>query len=95
LKFIDPGIIDKQIQLLEDRLVQKGMPEDQIEMTMKITKKIMTAEIAPFVVIFNYIFWGFILSLITSAFIKKEGDPFNSAMHEIDHNQGLEESSNQ
>jgi hypothetical protein len=90
LKFIDPGIIEKMLQITEEQMMQKGMPDNQVEMAMNMTRKMMQPEIAPIFVVLAYVFFGFIFSLITSAIIKKEGNPFQQAMGEIKDEQKTE-----
>ncbi|NCO56516.1 MAG: hypothetical protein GW876_14110, partial [Bacteroidetes bacterium] len=34
--------------------------------------------------VFSYTFWGFIFSLITSAFLKKKSNSYDAAMAEIE-----------
>jgi len=76
---IDPGLVTKQLAMIEEGLVQKGVPQEGIDAGMKITAKMMTPAImAPFSILVN-VFYGLILSLIISIFIKKEGNPLIEA----------------
>jgi hypothetical protein len=72
---IDPGLINKMLALSEEESLKRGLTQEQIDMTMKITKKIMTAPVLTIFSIFGNMFFGTILSLIVAAFVRKEGNP--------------------
>lgn len=76
--FIDPGMLEELVLRAEDQMYDQGLPEDQIELAMGMTKKFMQPGPMAAMVVFSYTFVGFLLSLITSAILKKEGDPFGS-----------------
>ena len=76
-KFIDPGIIDKILSMQEDTLTKKGLTSEQIDMAMTMTKRMMTPVWMVIWGLVGMMFWGTILSLITSAFTKKESTPFS------------------
>lgn len=72
---IDSGLTDKQLAFVEEKMLAKGAPQEAIDASMSIQRKIMKPEImAPFSILGN-MFWGTIISLIVSIFIKKEGNP--------------------
>ncbi|HAM10403.1 MAG: hypothetical protein A2X04_10540 [Bacteroidetes bacterium GWF2_41_9] len=72
---IDSGLTDKQLAFLEEKMLEKGAPQEAVDVGMAIQRKIMKPEIlAPFSIL-GSMFWGTILSLIVSIFIKKEGNP--------------------
>ncbi|HUX95229.1 MAG TPA: DUF4199 domain-containing protein [Bacteroidales bacterium] len=72
---IDTGLTEKQLAFLEEKLLTKGMPQEAVDAGMAIQRKIMKPEImAPFSIL-GSMFWGTVLSLIISIFIKKEGNP--------------------
>jgi hypothetical protein len=72
---IDSGLTEKQLAFVEEKMLQKGAPQEAVDAGMAIQRKIMKPEIiAPFSVL-GGVFWGTILSLIVSIFIKKEGNP--------------------
>jgi hypothetical protein len=72
---IDPGLINKMLALSEEESMKRGYSQEQIDMGMKITKKIMTAPVLTIFSIFGTMFVGTILSLIDAAFVRKEGNP--------------------
>jgi hypothetical protein len=72
---IDSGLTEKQLAFVEEKMLEKGVPQEAADAGMAIQRKIMKPEImAPFS-LFGSMFWGTILSLIISIFIKKEGNP--------------------
>lgn len=82
LKFIDPSIIDKQLELTQQKMVEKGLNEEQLEMAMKVTKQWMTPAMSFIISIFSFAFISLIISLITSIFIRKDTNPFDTAMQD-------------
>ncbi|MBL4586846.1 MAG: DUF4199 domain-containing protein [Flavobacteriales bacterium] len=74
--FIDPDMLEQLILRAEDQLYENGMPDDQIEMAMSYTRKLMQPGPMAFMVVLTYTFVGFIVSLITSAIVKKEDSSF-------------------
>jgi hypothetical protein len=84
-KFIDQGLIDQMLSFTEEKLLGKGISEDMIEQQIEMQRKFMTPAIMSLSQIFSGVIIGFIISLITSIFLrKKTEDGFNAAMHEID-----------
>lgn len=73
---IDPGLVDKLLAAAEEQLAQRGMTGDQIDMAMKVTKKMMSPPLMAVFGLIGNMFWGTIISLITSAITKKEPTPF-------------------
>ncbi|NOY36327.1 MAG: DUF4199 domain-containing protein [Chlorobi bacterium] len=74
-KFIDPGLIDKLISFSEQKLVDRGMTDEQIEMAMKISGKFMNPYFIAINTLWGYVFIGVIISLFEGIFLKREGEP--------------------
>lgn len=74
--FFDQSSIQKILDLTEEKLVQKEMTEEQIEMAMKYTAKFMTPIWMSAINILSYTFWGTIISLIIGIFTKKTDPSF-------------------
>ncbi len=68
MKYIDPSILEQMKILTEQKLIDKGIPESQIDMSMKMISPGMIA----FGTIFSFSFWSFLLALIIAFFIRKE-----------------------
>ncbi|TVR70994.1 MAG: DUF4199 domain-containing protein [Marinilabiliales bacterium] len=77
-KVIDPGLMDKMYLMMEEAYYEAGMSDSQIEMTMDMAKRFTNPVMMAVFGIFGSAFFGFLFSLITSIFLKKEGDPFES-----------------
>jgi len=73
LKFIDPGEIEKMLAMAQDQLSEKGMSDEQVEMALSMSKKMMTPLIMSVSTIFSWTFYGFLISLLTSIFLKING----------------------
>ena len=76
--FIDPDMLEEMLIRTEDEIYSQGMPESHVDMAMEMTRKFMTPGPMAVVVVFSYTIVGFIASLILSAILKKEGDPFQA-----------------
>lgn len=73
---IDPSLTNKLIAFVEEQMAKSGrVPEGTLDTVMAFQKKILKPEImAPLGLIYN-MFYGTVISLIISIFIKKEGNP--------------------
>lgn len=76
--FIDPDMLEELILRAEDQMYDNGMPDDQVEMAMGYTRKFMQPGPMAAVVVFSYTFVGFLVSLVTSAIVKKEDPSFDA-----------------
>lgn len=85
-KFIDAEMLEQLILRAEDQLYDQGMPDDQVEIAMQYTRKFMAPVPMAAMVVLSYTFVGFIISLITAAILKNEGDPFASVSSDSDDN---------
>ncbi len=73
---IDPGLVEKSFQVIEERMAKKGLPDEQIEMIVSRMRE-RSSPVKTLVIGFvAFTVFGIIISLITSAFVKKEGNPF-------------------
>jgi len=70
-KYIDPSLLDKMESLQEDLMIKKGIPDDQIEQMSGILSKFKSPVFLVFSNLFGYAIYGFIISMITSIFVKK------------------------
>lgn len=78
LTFIDPTLIDKMLEITEKEMFNKGLSDDQIEMALKMSAKLMKPGIMAIMGFAVSMFFGFILTLIVAAFLKKEQDIFSA-----------------
>jgi len=78
-KFIDPDLVKKQLAFAEEMLVQRNTPQQAMDAALAMQKKMMVPEfIAPMSIISN-MFFGTLISLIISIFVRKEGNPLVDA----------------
>ena len=73
--FIDTGLAAKQLAFAEEAMVKKGMPQATIDAAMAMQAKFMKPGIMSLFVIIGSLFYGTIISLVVSIFVKKEGNP--------------------
>lgn len=71
-RFIDPGLVDKIFEMTEEKLYDRGLSEDMIEMQIRAMSKMMTPGIMAVFGFISYLFWGTVFSLILAAILKKE-----------------------
>ncbi len=75
---IDPGLMDKTYLMMEEAYYDAGMTDSQIEVAMDMAKRFTNPVMMAVFGVFGSAFMGFIFSLITSIFLKREADPFES-----------------
>jgi len=73
---IDPDLTQKLIVASQDKLVDQGMAEAQIEQAMSITRIFIKPVVMGVMGVFVSTFFGLLVSLIVGIFLKKEGNPF-------------------
>ena len=74
---IDPGLMEKSIRVIQEEMLNSGMPADQVESMTQIQQKFRTPFMMLISSVFTYSLLGLIFSLITSAFLKKDKPLFN------------------
>ncbi len=80
-KFIDPALIDQLMTFTEEKMLQRGMSEDQVESMINMSKKMMTPTLMSISQVFSLTLMGFIFSLILALIFKKNpSNPF----HEVE-----------
>jgi len=72
LNYIDPEMINKMMDVVEQQYYDTGMSEEQIDQAMKIVSYMFSPVLMTVMTIFGGVFSGVILSLIMSIFTKKE-----------------------
>lgn len=82
LTFIDQSLIDKILEKAEEEMMNKKLPDDQIEEAMKMTRMFTTPIIMAFFTIVINTFMGAIFGLITAAFLKRDNPNFNNFIKE-------------
>ncbi len=82
---IDPSLMEQIRIMQEEALMKQGMSDDQIEMAGDMMSKLQSPLIIVLSSLFSFALIGFIISLITSIFIKRKEDEnaFDEAMEEV------------
>ncbi len=83
MTWINPGSVNEALTAVEEGYFQLGFTDEQIEQYMEIAQKMQTPGWQMFTTILGTTFTGFIISLIVSLFVRKDEDPFRSAMSGI------------
>jgi hypothetical protein len=76
-KYIEPGMIDKMLVNMEEKLIEQGWKDEAIEKMLGSSKSLMTPGILAVSQVFSVVLLGFLFSLILAIFFKKEpANPF-------------------
>lgn len=81
---IDPGLMDKLFVMMEDQMLAQGLTDEQVEQALTMQKGFMTPGFMAAVSIPTFALYGFIFSLIVGLFVKKQADPFDKAMQNVE-----------
>jgi hypothetical protein len=73
--FIDTNLIDKMLAMTEEKLLNSGLSQSQIDASMTVQARLMKPGFMAPISIFGNMFQGLIMSLIVAAFVRKEGNP--------------------
>ncbi|MFV0249008.1 MAG: DUF4199 domain-containing protein [Tenacibaculum sp.] len=68
--YIEPNFYEQLIELQSEKMIDKGLTDEQIEMTMKMTKKFVSPYLSVAFGIISFAVLGFITSAITGAVLK-------------------------
>ena len=77
LKFINAGLLEEAMAIAEQKMAEQGMSEAEIEEGLIMAQKFQGPGFYAFIGLFGNVLAGLILSLITSAIVKKEEPFFN------------------
>ncbi len=61
------------LEMIQEQMLEQGLTEEQVEQATEMQKVFMTPAIMSAISILSLTFMGFVFSLITSIFLKKEG----------------------
>jgi len=77
MRYIDPGLIDKNMAVIEESLQNnRFIQPDMMDATLESSRKSLTSIWSLPIEIFVFTLIRFVISLITSAFLKKNPTPF-------------------
>lgn len=80
--FINPDGINEMLDLAEQKMAEAGLSDEMIDQQMKMSSKFMKMPLLNVFTFGGMTFWGTIISLITSAFLKKQDDSFNTTFNQ-------------
>ncbi len=72
MNVIDPELMDRGLQFAEEKLLERGMSDNQIQMALEMQKKMMSGATGYIIGFVVYAIIGAIISLITAAVYKKD-----------------------
>src|SRR4030095_2135044 len=72
MQFIATDMIDNILKTTEQRMIDKGMTDDQVTMAMNFTRRLMTPGWLALIGVVFFTLVGLVLSLIVAAVFKKE-----------------------
>ncbi len=76
---IDTDLSNKMFAFIEEEMVKKGVPEASMDAVLSMQRKILKPEIMAPLGILTSMFYGTVISLLVSIFVKKEGNPLTDA----------------
>ncbi|MCK9400841.1 MAG: DUF4199 domain-containing protein [Bacteroidales bacterium] len=71
-QYIDPGAMEEAMTMTEQKMMDRGMSDMDIEQGMAIARKFQSVGMYTFFAIVGNFIVGIIISLITAIFVKKE-----------------------
>jgi len=83
IRYIDPSVMEQSIAKAEEKMINRGMSEDQVELAMEKTKEFMGSPLMVLIGLLSFAFIGTIISLITAAIVKKEKSPFDTGAQAV------------
>jgi hypothetical protein len=83
IRYIDPSVVEQSIAKAEEKMISRGMSEDNIELAMEKTKEFMGSPLMVLIGLLSFAFIGTIISLITAAIVKKEKSPFDTGAQAV------------
>jgi hypothetical protein len=78
LKYFDQSVIPKTMEAMQQKWVEKGMTDDQIELMTPMLEVLMKPGFLAFFKLLGLTFMGTIFSLIIAAFMRKEPGIFSN-----------------
>lgn len=80
--FINPDGIRELLDTAEQKFADAGLSDEMIEQQMRISSKFMKMPLLNVMAFVGMLFSGTVISLITSIFLKKQDDSFNTTFNQ-------------
>lgn len=74
--YIDPGAMEEAMTIAEQRMMDRGMTDLEIEQGMMMARKFSSVGMYTFLAVAGNFIMGMIFSLVTAIFVKKENTGF-------------------
>ena len=74
--YIDPGAMEEAMTIAEQRMMDRGMTDLEIEQGMMMARKFSSVGMYTFLAVAGNFIMGMIFSLVTATFVKKENTGF-------------------
>ena len=74
-KFIDPSLLDQSLAYAEEMMIEKGVPQESIDMAVEMQERMMTPGFIAITGIFTNFLYGLVFSLVDSIFVKNTKNP--------------------
>lgn len=72
IKFVDPGVVEAQLEVQRQAMIERGLSDEEIEQGMKFTRQFASNPlILFFATVIGTMIWGLVISLVSSAFTRK------------------------
>lgn len=84
LAFFDPAQIMQMAQVAEEKLMEQGLSDEQIDQALSMTKMFMTPASIAVTSIFSMLLWGTLFSLLASIFVKKDNKNFEQVFADVE-----------
>ncbi len=76
LKYIDPGAMEEGMAMAEQKMMERGMSQTEIDQGMAFARKFATVGVTTVMTLVTYFIIGMVMSLITAIIVKKEDTEF-------------------
>lgn len=80
--YIDPTLAAQMLETVEQKLYDQGLSDEMIDQQLAMTKKFMSPVALTITSILGTVIVGTIVSLVTSAILKRTDDSFNATFQE-------------
>ncbi|MBN2524025.1 MAG: DUF4199 domain-containing protein [Bacteroidales bacterium] len=75
MKYLSPHLLDEIMEMSQERLLSRGISDNQVELQTSIMEKMITPGFIALTSLFSSVFWGTIASLILAVLLKREENP--------------------
>lgn len=74
-KYLSPNLMEEIIELSQEKLLSKGIADDQVELQSALMDKFLVPGVVAFLSVLSSLLWGAIMSLIVAALLKRNENP--------------------